>query len=148
MVDMVEADGAPLGYLLHRVTAVLRPEVSAALQPLGLSLTEFVCMRMLSANPGMSSAELARLGSVTPQAMNTVLRQLQDRGAVTRPGSVPSGRALPATLTRNGRALLTRAEAAVSVADDRILAKLNPAEQQEFTRMLEILGSDQGAEPD
>lgn len=80
------ADDAPLGYLLYRVGAVLRPEVSAALSPLGLTLPEFVCLRMLSQSPGLSSAELARHASVTPQAMNTVLRKLEDAGAVARPG--------------------------------------------------------------
>lgn len=136
-------DDAPLGYLLHRVGALLRPEVSAALRPLGLSLTEFVCMRMLFLDPGMSSAELARRGSVTPQAMNAVLRQLEQRGAVSRPASVASGRALPATLTRDGQALLERAEATVALADDRLLAKLSAVERQEFKRMLALLGSDQ-----
>lgn len=143
MVDVGKTDNAPLGYLLHRVGAALRPEVAAALRPLSLSLAEFVCMRMLSLNPGMSSAELARLGSVTPQAMNTVLRRLENLGAVSRPASVPSGRALPASLTREGQALLKRAEAAVSVADARILATLSAAEQREFKRMLQTLGSDQ-----
>ncbi|MEZ0364609.1 MarR family winged helix-turn-helix transcriptional regulator [Mycobacterium sp. pUA109] len=140
---MGETDNAPLGYLLHRVGAALRPEVAAALRPLNLSLAEFVCMRMLSLRPGVSSAELSRLGNVTPQAMNTVLRRLEELGAVSRPASVPSGRALPATLTRDGKALLKRAEAAVSVADGRILAKLSSAEQREFRRMLELVGSDQ-----
>ncbi|MGH3531978.1 MAG: MarR family winged helix-turn-helix transcriptional regulator [Mycobacterium sp.] len=135
-------DDAPLGYLLYRVGAALRPEVTAVLNPLGLTLPEFVCMRMLSMNPGMSSAELSRHSNVTPQAMNTVLRRLEDVDAVARPASVPSGRALPATLTGAGRTLLKRAEAAVRTADARILAKLSAAEQREFKRMLEALGSD------
>lgn len=143
MIDVGLTDNAPLGYLLHRVGSALRPEVSAALRPLNLSLAEFVCMRMLSLKPGLSSAELSRQGNVTPQAMNTVLRQLEDRGAVSRPATVPSGRALPATLTRDGQALLKRAENAVSMADAVILAKLSTAEQREFKRMLELLGSDQ-----
>lgn len=148
MIDMSQSEVAPLGYLLHRVSAALLPEVSAALRPLDLSLAEFVCMRMLSLNPGLSSAELSRRGNVTPQAMNAVLRRLEDLGAVTRPASVPSGRALPATLTRDGRALLKRAETAVAAADGRVLTKLSTAEQREFTRMLEILGSGQCAAPD
>jgi DNA-binding MarR family transcriptional regulator len=143
MVDMSWTDNAPLGYLLHRVGAALRPEVTAALRPLKLSLTEFVCLRVLSMNPGMCSAELSRHGNVTPQAMNTVLRRLEEVGAVTRPASVPSGRALPAKLTRNGQALLKRAEAAVSGADDRVLARLTTAQRREFKRMLVTLGSDQ-----
>src|ERR1700737_3166675 len=38
MLDMGHADDAPLGYLLYRVQAALRPEVRAALSPLGLTL--------------------------------------------------------------------------------------------------------------
>lgn len=142
IVDMVQADDAPLGYLLYRVAAVLRPEVSAALSPLGLTLPEFVCLRLLSMSPGLSSAELSRHAGVTPQAMNTVLRKLEDVGAVARPTSVSSGRALPATLTGQGRTLLKRAEGAVREADGRILAKLTAAQQREFKRMLDKLGSD------
>jgi DNA-binding MarR family transcriptional regulator len=74
--------------------------------------------------------------------MNTVLRRLEEIGAVARPTSVSSGRALPATLTGQGRTLLKRAEAAVRLADARILAKLTTAQQREFKRMLEKLGSD------
>jgi len=112
------------------------------LGPLDLTLPEFVCLRILSMYPGMSSAELSRHTNVTPQAMNTVLRGLEEIGAVERPTSVSSGRALPATLTGHGRALLKRAEAAVRVADARILGKLTSAQQREFKRMLEKLGSD------
>lgn len=93
-------------------------------------------------NPGLSSAELSRNSNVTPQAMNTVLRRLEEVGAVARPTSVSSGRALPASLTSQGRTLLKRAEAAVRVADSRILAKLTGAQQREFKRMLDKLGSD------
>jgi DNA-binding MarR family transcriptional regulator len=107
-----------------------------------MTLPEFVCLRILSMFPGMSSAELSRHTNVTPQAMNTVLRKLEDIGAVERPTSVPSGRALPATLTAQGRALLKRAEGAVRVADARILGKLSEAQQREFKRMLDQLGSD------
>ena len=142
MIDMGSVDDAPLGYLLYRVGAVLRPEVAAALRPIGLSLPEFVCLRILSLNPGKSSAELSRHTNVSPQAMNTVLRKLEDIGAVERPASVSSGRALPATLTGQGRALLKRAEAAVRLADARILGKLTGGQQREFKRMLDKLGSD------
>jgi DNA-binding MarR family transcriptional regulator len=139
---MGKAENAPLGFLLYRVAAVLRPEVSAVLGPLGLTLPEFVCLRILSMYPGLSSAELSRNTNVTPQAMNTVLRKLEDVGAVTRPPSVSSGRALPATLTSQGRTLLKRAEDAVRVADARILSKLTEAQQRDFKRMLAKLGSD------
>lgn len=139
---MNQDDNAPLGYLLHRVGAALRLEMSKVLPPLGLALPEFVCMRMRSKNPGSSIAELSLHTHVTPQAMNTVLHKFEDIGAVTRPASVESGLALPATLTGKGRALLTRAEDAVRVADDPILAGPTKDEQREFKRMLKTLGFD------
>ena len=126
----------PLGYLLYRVMAELRPAVTAELGPLGLALPEFVCLRLLSIFPSQSNAELARHTNVSPQAMNNVLRALQDIGAVERPASVASGRALPAQLTTAGRALLKRAEAAVRVADQRVLANLTSEEQHELKRLL------------
>jgi DNA-binding MarR family transcriptional regulator len=138
---MDEYEDQPLGYLLYRVMTVLRPQVTAELGPLGLGLPEFVCLRILSMFPGQSSAELARATNVSPQAMNLVLRRLQDMGAVTRPDVVSSGRALPARLTSKGRMLLKRAEAAVHVADERLLEHLAPAERRQFKRLLHAVGS-------
>ena len=126
----------PLGYLLYRVTAALRPEATAALKPFGLALPEFVCMRILAMRPERSNAELARDINVSPQAMNMVLRGLQEKSMVTRPASVPSGRALPAQLTAEGKTLLRRAEAAVKIADERVLANLTPAQRRELKRLL------------
>jgi DNA-binding MarR family transcriptional regulator len=142
MLDMGTTDDAPLGYLLHQAMSALRPEVAAALSPLSLTLPEFVCMRMVSMSPGASSAELARLGNVSPQAMNTVLHRLENARIVTRPASVASGRALPASLTGEGRTLLKRAESAVREADARVLARLSASEQREFKQMLATLGPD------
>jgi DNA-binding MarR family transcriptional regulator len=139
---MGRTDDVPLGYLLHQAMSTLRPEVAAALTPLGLSLPEFVCMRMLSMSPGASSAELARLGNVSPQAMNTVLHRLENAQIVSRPASVASGRALPASLTGDGRSVLKSAESAVREADARVLAKLSAAQQRDFKRMLAALVPD------
>lgn len=140
MIDMSATENAPLGYLLFQVMATLRPEVVGALSPLSLTLPEFVCMRMLSMTPGLSSAELARLGNVSPQAMNTVLHRLENAQLVARPAAAASGRALPASLTAEGRALLKRAEAAVQEADERVLARLPASQRREFKRMLATLG--------
>ena len=138
---MTVPEEQPLGYLMYRVMAALRPAVAAQLQPLGLALPEFVCLRILSTLPGRSNAQLARDTNVSPQAMNNVLRGLQDRGIVSRPASVSSGRALPAELTAKGKALLKRAEAAVRVADEDVLANLTSAQQRELRRLLAAAGT-------
>jgi DNA-binding MarR family transcriptional regulator len=124
-----------------RVMAALRPQVAAELKPLGLSLPEFVCMRILSERPGLTSAELARGTNVSAQAMNQVLHALEDRGALARPASTPAGRAMPAQLTRRGKALLKRADAAVHVADQRILDRLTADQQRHLKELLYAAGT-------
>jgi DNA-binding MarR family transcriptional regulator len=141
MLDMSRREDLPLGYLLQRAMGLLRPQVTAELRPLGLGLPQFVCMRILATSPGRSSAALARVTNVTPQAMDQMLSGLQDAGVVARPEVVSSGRARPAKLTAKGRALLKRAEAAVRVADERILIDLTPIEQRQLKRLLYALGS-------
>lgn len=134
MADVLEDQ--PLGFLMYRVAAVLQPTVAQHLQPLGLSLPEFVCLRILSTAPGQSNAELARHVNVSPQAMNNVIRGLQERGAVRRPATVHSGRALPAELTADGAALLTRAETAVRAADELALGRLSDDQRRELKHLL------------
>jgi len=142
MLDMGDYEDQPLGYLLYRAMATLRPHVNAELKPLGIGLPEFVCMRNLSMWPDQSNAELARHASVTPQAMNLVLRALEDMGLIARPTMVPAGRSLPARLTRKGKALLRRAEATVQIADERLLGQLTPSERSQFKRLLHTVGSE------
>lgn len=137
MVDMFERDDAPLGYLLNRTYGKLRTEISAdVLEPLGLSFPEFICLRILENFPGMSNAEMARQIGVSPQAMNIVVRALQDRDLVVRPTTVASGRSRPTELTRAGHVLVRETDAGVRAADDRLLADLTPAQRREFRRIL------------
>jgi DNA-binding MarR family transcriptional regulator len=140
MVDMERLRDEPLGFLLHRVTAALRAEVAATvLEPLELAAPEYLCMRMLSQSP-KSNAQLAREAQVSPQAMNKVVRELQDRGLVTRPATVSSGRSLPATLTREGVTMLARLDPEVAEAEDRVLAKLAEQDRRELRRLLVAVG--------
>ncbi|WP_086848589.1 MarR family winged helix-turn-helix transcriptional regulator [Amycolatopsis kentuckyensis] len=137
---MESARDEPLGYLLHRVTAALRAEVAATvLEPAELAAPEYLCLRMLSQAP-KSNAQLAREAQVSPQAMNKVVRELQDRGLVTRPATVSSGRSLPATLTREGATLLARLDPEVAAAEARVLAALGEQDQRELRRLLVAVG--------
>jgi DNA-binding MarR family transcriptional regulator len=138
---MGRSDDEPLGFLLYRVMAALRPQVAAELKPLGLGLPELVCLRILSKHPGLTGAELARGTHVSAQAVNQVLLGLEERGALTREAAAPAGRAMPARLTRRGKALLKRADAAARVADQRLLSRLTAEEQRRLKRLLHAAGS-------
>jgi DNA-binding MarR family transcriptional regulator len=144
MVDMTESfEDQPLGYLLSRVMFALKADVTATvLDPLEVAFPEYLCMRVLSKYPGQSNADLSRAQNVSPQAMNMVLRGLEERRLVVRPASMSSGRSLPAQLTREGAELLKRTDAGVRAAERRLMANLTDDEQHEFKRILAALGSD------
>jgi DNA-binding MarR family transcriptional regulator len=126
---MGQSHGEPLGFLLYRDgnTAARRCRGAEAA---GARL-----------HPGLTSAELARGTNVSAQAMNQVLHALEDRGALTRPASTPAGRAMQAQLTRRGEALLKRADAAVHVADHRVLACFTIDEQHHLKQLLHAVGT-------
>lgn len=119
----------------------VRPYVLAELEPLGVGLPEVVCMRILAEAPGQSNASLARGANVSPQAMNLVVRTLQDMGVIARPAVAAAGRSIPAQLTAKGVALLHRVEEAMRVADDRLVAHLSPTERAHLKWLLHCLGS-------
>lgn len=136
-------DDPPLGYLLYRAHNALRSEVtSTVLDPLGLAFPQYICMRILSRFPDRSNAELARYTNVSPQAMNMVLRGLEERGLVSRPASVATGRSLPAALTRDGKQLLEKSDAGVKEAECRLMARLTDRQRAEFKQILASLGTD------
>lgn len=142
-MNSVPVEDQPLGLLLSRAANALRTEVTASvLNPLGVAFPQYLCMRMLSLCSGRSNAELARDFNVSPQAMNMVLRGLEERGLVARPASVSSGRSLPAELTRQGRELLARTDSGVRAAEDTLLTRLSPQQRVEFKRLLAALGAD------
>ena len=141
MCAMSRSHDEPLGFMLYRVVASLRPQVAAELKPLELRLPEYVCLRILSNQPGLTSAELARGTNVSAQAANQVLRALEERGALSRPAVTPSGRAMPAQLTRRGKALLKRADVAVHRAEQRILTRLTDEQQNQLKQLLYAAGT-------
>jgi len=143
MLDMGDAlDDLPLGYLLHRAATALRSEVTTSvLEPLDLTFAQYLCMRILSKAPGSSNAELARQLNVSPQAMNMVVRGLEDRGLVSRPASVASGRALPAELSREGVAMLGRTDSGVRAAELQVLGNLAEDERSQLKRILAAVGA-------
>lgn len=141
MTDFLEDQ--PLGYLLYRAHNALRAEVTTTvLDPLGLAFPQYICMRILSRFPDRSNAELARDTNVSPQAMNMVLRGLEERGLVTRPANVSSGRSLPASLTRDGEELLDKTDAGIREAERRVMANVSSSQREDFKKILAAIGSD------
>lgn len=125
-----------LGYLLKEASATLRMSMEAVLRPLGMTITHYSCLELLSQRPGLSNSQLARGAFVTRQSMNVLLQSLEQDGYVERPAFAPSGRVLPAKLTKRGRAQLAKASAAVKAVEDQMLSGLDEARSDAFRQIL------------
>ena len=92
------------GWLLKRAQDALNAAMTAALGDFGATLPQYAVLTALAEEPGLSNADLARRTFVTPQTMNQVLRELEQRGWVSRHPHPGHGRILQAELTDGGRA--------------------------------------------
>ncbi|MFB7873622.1 MarR family winged helix-turn-helix transcriptional regulator [Nocardia sp. NPDC056064] len=128
-----------LGYLLKEASSALRTAMEEVLRPLGMSVTHYSCLELLSQRPGLSNSELARGAFVTRQTMNVLLQALERDGFVTRPAEAPVGKALPTRLTPSGRRSLEQASAAVRSVERRMLAGMTEAEQADALRALKSM---------
>lgn len=118
-----------LGYLLKEASSALRAAMEAVLRPLGMTITQYSCLELLSQRPGLSNSELARGAFVTRQSMNVLLQSFERDGFVTRASEPSVGKALPTELTARGHAHLKKATVAVRSVEVRMLSGMTDAEQ-------------------
>lgn len=128
-----------LGYLLKEASSALRAAMEAVLRPLGMTITHYSCLELLSQRPGLSNSELARGTFVTRQSMNVLLQSLERDRYVTRPAQAPVGKALPTSLTPAGRRSLARATVAVRAIERQMLAGLSDQDQVTTRRILSTI---------
>lgn len=125
-----------VGYLLKEASSALRAAMEAVLRPLGMTVTHYSCLELLSQRPGLSNSELARGAFVTRQSMSVLLRSLERDGDVTRPSEASVGKVLPARLTPKGRRSLEKATVAVRSVELAMLAGTSESDQAEVLRIL------------
>jgi DNA-binding MarR family transcriptional regulator len=135
-------------YRLVRLAEQLERRFSAAVGAGGLSARQFSVLAVLAAEPGITSADLARAVLTRPQSMHALLEQLQARGLVDRGAQRGRGRAAPVRLTAAGRAVLSTSAARVVALDAQTRAGLGEADHRELVRLLdrveEVVGLAQG----
>lgn len=140
-----------MGYLLKEASSALRAAMEAVLRPLGMTVTHYSCLELLSQRPGLSNSELARGTFVTRQSMNVLLQALERDGYVTRPEEAAVGRVLPTSLTPLGRRELAKATVAVRSVELRMLSGMTADEQSHafaaLQSMVRALRTGEGEKP-
>jgi DNA-binding MarR family transcriptional regulator len=109
------------GYLVKRVQQAFRRRSDAALQAVGVSMSQYAVLRALADHPDASAADLARLcfGALVESA-----------------DAPPRGRSRALQLTAAGRDRLVTADRAVMAVDAAMTAGLTRIERQRLTDLL------------
>ena len=135
-----------LSYVIGRLDRVLRRRLSAAVEPIGLTLPAYTALSVLRVRDGLSNAHLARLSLVTPQSMSEVLGQLVAKGYVRRRAEPGHGRVIRIELTKAGARALERGDRAVDDVEREMLVELDADAASDLREALQLCG--RALEPD
>lgn len=134
------AAGSPslprVSYLVFRLERRIRARLDEALARHGVTTTEFMALSELRARDGLSSAQLARIAFVTPQAMNLVIRDLEQRELIRRTPDPGQRRVLRTSLTRKGLSTLQRCDRALDGIEAVMLGDVDDTTRKTLAQSL------------
>ncbi|MFD5507466.1 MarR family winged helix-turn-helix transcriptional regulator [Streptomyces sp. NPDC127051] len=108
----------------------------AAVREAGITAAQQGALAVLSDNPGINAAELARKLSVTPQTMNSLLGRLETRGLIARTPHPIHGTLIEIRMTEHGAEVFAAADALVAKLDARLAEGLSESETAAVRELL------------
>lgn len=133
---------ARVAWALRRADLNLQATKERPLREVGVPGAHYSALISLQTSPGVTAAELARLLSVTPQAVALLIGKLIDRGMVERRAHPRHRNVQELHLTDYGRAELMKAEHIVSDLERHIRDSLGAARHRQLRELLgEVIDS-------
>lgn len=117
-----------LGYHLRRAQAAVFDDFMRTMAKDRITPGQFGVLTLITHNPGLNQSALARLLGIERSTMVAVIDGLEKRGLVAREISGSDKRSYILTLTKSGKALLSRVGPKVRRHEKRIAADLNAEE--------------------
>lgn len=115
---------------MARLDRALRREIDEAVRPHDLTLARYTALSVIARRDGLSNAQLARRSYITPQSMSQVITALEGDGLIERTPDRTHRRILRATLTAEGRRVLTACDNAVDALEEEMLAEVPPEDRE------------------
>ncbi|AZO21970.1 MarR family transcriptional regulator [Mesorhizobium sp. M1E.F.Ca.ET.045.02.1.1] len=135
-----------LGYLLRQAAGAYRLRVERALDEFGVTQPQFATLTMLSAYPGISNADLARLAVLTPQTVSVIVANLEKAGSLVRKPHAVHGRIQHLDLSDSGRALLKKCRERVQRLESELTVGLSAHEERAVRHWLVVVATADAAQ--
>lgn len=130
--------GEGLGFpqLVKWAEMVTRAEAEQAMRELPVSSAQMFVLVLLGERGEATSADLARMMRITPQALTTLIAPLRDQGHVARRTDEAHARRQLLSLTASGKDLLAEARRLSPAVEDRLLPDFTDDERATLKRLL------------
>jgi DNA-binding MarR family transcriptional regulator len=129
--------GNYVGFRLRRVQNQLSRDFASATAERGLRSGVFSSLALISANPGISQAELSREIAMDKSVTVTLIDDLEKRGWAQRKRSPTDRRRHALYITEAGEQELEAIFAVVSETENAVLHQLSPAELMLLSELLD-----------
>jgi DNA-binding MarR family transcriptional regulator len=129
-------------YLAKRAEIEITSRMGNALETSGLTPIQYTLLYFIDINKGdLSSAQLSRRFSVTPQSMNELVQVLQKKNLVRKNADPAHGRILRIGLTKKGKQLLEDSNHVLDELEKNLFIQLSHNERTILRTLLaKILG--------
>lgn len=135
-VSSGDAEGPRFVYAVGALDRAVRRRLGVVLGSFSLTLPEYTALSLLRRRGGYSNAELAKGALVSPQAMNEVIKSLEERRILERTPSTSHGSVLNTFLTEAGRELLNRCDIEVDAMERAMLDGISADDAKETISLL------------
>lgn len=124
------------GYKLKKLTTLLRAAMEESLREYKITVAQFACLELLGRHSHLSNSELARGAFVSRQAMNKVLKGLEEKELVSRPQQAESGRVRRVQLTQRGADLLAQTREGILHVEKTMVHGLSIEERAQLSELI------------
>ncbi|MCF3931828.1 MarR family transcriptional regulator [Acuticoccus sp. M5D2P5] len=130
-----------LGYWLRMVSNAVSQRFARAMEAEGVTVAEWVVLRMLFDVDGIAPSMLAERMGMTRGAISKLAERLIDKGLVARAPNPDDKRAHTLALTGQGRALVPRLAVLADDNDASFFGALRAEERRALRRLLEKIAA-------
>jgi len=124
------------GDLLRRAASVQRLRTERSLAEFGVTAGQFAVLAIVVDRPSISSADIARIESLTPQTISVIVGNLVKRGALTRVPHAVHGRIQQIEPTPSGLDLFAKCAERVHWLEESLRGEISQMDQPAVRRWL------------
>lgn len=135
---MAQPEPATLLYLVKQLELAVSNSIDSAVNPIGLTTTQYTALTVLERHPGMTAAALARASFVRAQTAASLVSALERRGLIERAPDPHSRRQNLISLTTTGRQVISELRTPIQHIEERMLSRLSAEQQAELRSSLQL----------